>query len=78
MTALKPVDSKMMQAWGYDPASRTLAVRFGPGKVYHYADVPPEVEGHMRDAKSVGIAFALHVRGKFQHTIVIDEESEAK
>lgn len=73
MISLTPVKSKMMDAWGYDPASSTLAVRFGPGKIYHYADVPPEVADKLRDAESVGIGFALHVRAKFEHTVVLDE-----
>ncbi len=77
MVQLTTVASKMMQASGYDPASRTLAVRFGPGKVYHYADVPAEVADKIAAAESVGSVFAQTVRGKFEHTIILDEQ-EAK
>ena len=41
-------ESSQISAFGYDAASRVLAVQFPgrgttPGSVYHYADVPPEV-----------------------------------
>ncbi len=35
--------SKALESAGYEPASRTLRVRFRHGGVYDYAGVPPEV-----------------------------------
>lgn len=40
MIPLKEVTSTAIKAIGYDPATRTLAVRFRAGQVSHYADVP--------------------------------------
>ncbi len=73
MIALTEVKSKMLQAFGYDAATRTLAVRFGVGRVYSYADVPPEAVEKLAKAESIGSAFAIHIRGKFNHTVILDE-----
>ncbi len=35
--------SKALGSAGYDPASRTLRLRFRHGGLYDYHDVPPEV-----------------------------------
>lgn len=76
MIALTEVKSKMLQAFGYDATTRTLAVRFGPGKVYQYTDVPPEAAEKLAQAESIGSAFASTIRGKFGHTVVLDEQEE--
>ena len=56
---LLPVKSSMLAALGYDPVSRTLAVRFtGSNYVHSYTDVPPEVVAAIRAAPSIGKAFA--------------------
>jgi len=77
MIALTPCNSKMLQAFGYDTATQTLAVRFGPGKVYHYKDVPQDIADKMRDAESVGTCFAANVRNAFQFEVVVDEQAAA-
>lgn len=41
MTAMRR--SKALEEVGYDPASRTLRVRFRNGGAYDYRDVAPEV-----------------------------------
>ncbi len=73
MIALTEVKSKMLQAFGYDASTQTLSVRFGPGKVYTYAEVPPEAAEALAKAESIGSAFSQHIRGKFAHTVVLDE-----
>lgn len=47
---LQPLDrSGALAEVGYDPATRTLRVRFRGGGLYDYRDVPPEVfEGIIR------------------------------
>ncbi len=35
--------SKALDSAGYDPATRTLRVRFRHGGLYDYLDVPPEI-----------------------------------
>ena len=76
MIELTPCTSKMLQAHGYHAPTQTLAVRFGPQKVYHYSDVPPEVYAEFSKAESVGTAFAKLIRNKFTHTVVMDEQPE--
>lgn len=50
-----PVESSSnVYAWGYDAATRTLAVRFKSGATYHYADVPQSVVDELMEAKSIG------------------------
>ncbi len=72
MVALTPCESKMLKAHGYDASTQTLAVRFGPGGVYHYKDVPQSVYDELRAAKSIGSAFSSLVRGQYDHEIVLD------
>lgn len=77
MITLTPCTSKMLQAHGHDAATQTLAVRFGPGRIYHYHDVPAEVYASLRDADSIGIAFAKLIRGQFRHTVILEENAES-
>lgn len=73
MITLTPCTSKMLQAHGYDATTQTLAVRFGPEKVYHYRDVPRDVYDKLCNAESVGTSFAKLIRGKFEHEVILDE-----
>ena len=76
MIALKKVKSTAVKAFGYDPATRTLAVRFWAGHVLHYADVPQSVADKFEDHESKGRAVGELLRGKFEHSIVPDEQEE--
>lgn len=79
MITMTPVQSKMLQAHGYDASTQTLAVRFGPNKVYHYQGVPQDVAEKLKAAESVGSAFGQLIRGQYSHEIVLDEpEAEAE
>jgi len=73
MIALTEVKSSMLQAFGYDIETQTLAVRFGPGKVYSYRDVPPETAEALAKSESIGKGFGALIRGKFEHAVVLDE-----
>jgi hypothetical protein len=64
---MQKVKSSSVAAYGYDEATRTLAVRFLNGGVYHYADVPPETATGLGSAKSIGSYLHAHIRGKFGH-----------
>lgn len=77
MIAMTDVQSTNLKAFGYDPASQPLAVRFAPGKVYHYTNVPADLAKQFAEAESKGKAFASMVRGKFEHTVVLDEPDDA-
>jgi hypothetical protein len=77
MIALTPVVSSNIAAHGYEASSKTLAIRFtgGSNKVYQYQHVPPDVAAEFAKAESIGRAFASMIRGKFEHSIVLDEET---
>lgn len=63
---MKAVKSSSLKAHGYDPESRTLAVEFQGGSVYHFADVSPETVKELEGAKSPGGFFAASIRDKFK------------
>jgi len=56
------VKSSQIEAIGYDAGSKTLAVRFKGGSVYHYDDVPAEVHAALAKAESVGSHFHANVK----------------
>ena len=59
---LKPVESEMLEAIGYDARSRVLEVIFSKGGRYRYKQVPAfEYDGLMH-AESIG---------KYMHTRII-------
>lgn len=66
---MKMVDCKSSQmvAHGYDPTTKTLAVRFQSGDTYHYKGVPPEAYANMTKAKSLGSFLHHNIKGKFEH-----------
>ena len=48
-------NSSSVESHGYDPATRTLEVKFkGSGKTYSYAGVPYDTHLRLTTAKSVG------------------------
>jgi hypothetical protein len=74
MIELTPVVSSAVAAFGYEAISQTLAVRLTSGKVYQYKDVPPNVAAEFGAAESIGRAYGSMIRGKFEHSIVLDDE----
>jgi hypothetical protein len=80
VVALKPIKSSQLEQQGYEPVSRTLAIRFKRSdKVYHFQDVPPEVAEGLEKSESPGKFFAASIRGKFAHTVMTQasESTEA-
>lgn len=61
---LTAVESNQVAAIGYDAASSTMAVTFtrGPGHVYHYPDVSPELHQQFMEAESIGKFFGEHIK----------------
>lgn len=53
-----------MAAIGYDEASGTMAVTFtrGPGHVYHYPNVSPELHQQFLEAESIGSFFGKNIK----------------
>lgn len=62
------VKSSNVESVGYDAGSRTMAVKFKSGGLYHYADVAKEEYDALRGADSVGAHLSKHVKGKFKHS----------
>jgi hypothetical protein len=54
MAELKPAESSMIKAVGYDPDARLLEVVFNNNRIYHYEGVPPEVYEGLMAAESKG------------------------
>ena len=64
---LKPVDSEMLEAVGYDAKSRVLEVIFNSGGRYRYKEVPPfEYDGLMR-ADSIGQYMHKRIIGRYPY-----------
>jgi hypothetical protein len=60
---LHAVKSGQIRGVGYDPESRTLAVEFHSGRLYHYDDVSEEERVALIRAESIGKHFNQHIRG---------------
>ncbi len=70
--AITPCQSSQLAGYGYNAATRTLAVQFPgrgpkPGDIYHYSDFSPESFAALEAAKSKGEHFGIHIRGKFAY-----------
>lgn len=57
--------SSQLAEHGYDPTTKTMAVRFKSGGLYHYADVPPEDYEKFVKSESLGTFLHKHIKGKF-------------
>lgn len=61
------MDSRALQAVGYDAPSRTLFVRFHAGGLYAYLDVPPETHLGLMAATSKGARFQTQIEPCFRY-----------
>ena len=61
---MTPVKSSQLTAVGYDEATRTLAVEFKGGGVYHYHDVGDEHYHGLLKAPSKGKYLGQHLKAK--------------
>lgn len=61
---LVDVESHQVRAIGYCAETRTLAVTFkrGPGAIYHYPNVSPELHQQFVNAESIGRFHGEHIR----------------
>ena len=60
---LKPVDSEMLVAAGYDQNSHSLMAVFRTGETYRYKNVPSFVYERLMSAES---------KGKFMHKYILN------
>lgn len=59
--------SSQIAAYGYDAATKTMAVRFKSGGLYHYTGVPQEVFDKMQASESVGSFLHKHIKGQYEY-----------
>ena len=59
---LTSVSSSQIEAIGYDEPSKTLAVQFRKGAIYHYANVPVDVYKAFSKADSLGKFLGAHIK----------------
>ena len=64
---LTPCESSKIEAFGYCPDNKVLAVKFKSGGLYHYYDVGPDVHEQMKAAESVGSFLHKNIKGKFAY-----------
>lgn len=59
-----PVESNQVRAIGYDAATQTLACTFtrGPGHIYHYPGVSPELHAEFMASESKGNFFGQRIK----------------
>ncbi|MDR6887840.1 MULTISPECIES: KTSC domain-containing protein [Variovorax] len=62
--AMQPVKSNQLASIGYDAASKTLAATFtrGPGTVYQYQNVEPQLHADFLAAESIGTFFGQRIK----------------
>jgi hypothetical protein len=68
--------SSVIRFFRYDPDSRELKVTFVSGRLYVYADVPPEVAADFRAFRSKGVFFNHAIRNRYDYRDVTHEYSE--
>lgn len=64
---LIPLSSEALAAVGYDPASRTLRVRFEHGGLYDYFDVPAYVFEGLFNDEHPWTTWAEHIRTSYDY-----------
>ena len=76
MIQMTEVKSAAMKAWGYDPVSCTLAIRFKSDRMHHYFDVPQEAATAFADHPSKGRAIGEVLgAGGFRSEAALDAET---
>ena len=64
---LRPVDSEMLIAAGYDRKSRMLQVIFRTGESYRYKEVPSSEYDSLMTAESKGQYMHRHIIGHYDY-----------
>jgi hypothetical protein len=68
VTRLVPIRSSSLAAIGYDPATRTLRVKFRNGGLYDYLDVAHEVyEGLLASQPHPWSSWRRHITGSYRY-----------
>ena len=64
---LRPVESKMLVAAGYDQKSRILQVVFRTGGTYRYKNVPSYKYDELMNSESIGQYMHKHIIGRYEY-----------
>ena len=73
---LMAVKSSQIAGVGYDLASKTLAIRFNSGGLYHYAGVNAEEYLKLTNAKSIGTYFGSNIKNVFKFIKIGDSREK--
>lgn len=66
-------ESSNVAAHGYDATTKTLALQFKSGGLYHYHDVPADVAAGLTEAKSIGQYVGQSIKNQFKHSKIPSE-----
>jgi KTSC domain len=75
---LKPVDSEMLVAAGYDEKSHSLVAVFRTGETYRYKNVPSFLYERLMSADSIGKFMHKYVLNRFDYERVTTAKSRGK
>ena len=64
---LRPVDSEMLLAAGYDEKLRMLQVVFRTGGTYRYKNVPSDKYDELMNSESMGQYMHKHIIGHYEY-----------
>jgi hypothetical protein len=73
----RALQSRHLNGFDYDPESRTLAIRFVNGAVYHYRGVPQTVADTLTQTGSPGTYFHEKIRGNYFEVKVADGQTKS-
>ena len=73
---LMAVKSSQIAGIGYDFISKTLAIKFNSGGLYHYAGVNAEEYIKLTNAKSIGTFFGSNIKNVFKFTKIGDSREK--
>lgn len=68
--AMSPCKSSNIGSYGYDSATKTLAVQFHGGATWHYHGVTEAAYKALQNARSIGRHFGAHIRHAFKGSLV--------
>lgn len=63
-----PVSSSNVSSVGYDKNTKTMAVEYSDGTVYHYHDVDPDTHQALISAKSIGKHIHQNIKGQYKYS----------
>jgi hypothetical protein len=70
--------STIIRAFDYRPGTRELDILFTTGRLYRYANVPPEAVDAFRSAFAKGRHFNARIRDRYPYRELDPAEAEAE